>query len=191
MSSTITAADLLTIVRVLLVPFFAWAFLKEEGRAALIFFSAAGFTDLIDGSVARWCGRTTRFGAVLDPIADKLLLETCFICLTIVGVVPLWFLILALGRDIMILSGIAYLAWIKARFDYRASLWSKWATLFQIMTAVLGLLVYYHQLLPQGFSLEMISQWFDRIMGMAIILIIVSGLRYFALGIQILRSQRS
>jgi cardiolipin synthase len=97
----------------MLAPFAAWAVLNDHDSAALAAFAAAGLSDLLDGWIARRFGFTSRFGAWLDPIADKLLMLFCFIALLRVGAAPLWLVMLVLGRDLLVVAGVA-LAWALA-----------------------------------------------------------------------------
>ena len=82
----ITLANMLTLSRLVLVPFFIAAFVAGEMGWAFAIFCIAGATDLIDGTVARKFSRPTRWGAIVDPIADKCLVQSCFISLAVVGV---------------------------------------------------------------------------------------------------------
>lgn len=136
-----TIADALTCLRLGLVPAFLAAVVLHHPLVALAVFSVAGLTDLIDGSVARWIDRkTTERGAILDPIADKLLLGTSFISLAILGVIPLWFLIVALARDLMIMMGIIYFKRGNAPLPFRPVWSSKFGTLSQLGLSFLGFL---------------------------------------------------
>jgi len=102
--------NLLSALRLALAPFAAWAVLNDHDSAALAAFAVAGLSDLLDGWIARRFGFTSRFGACLDPIADKLLMLFCFIALLRVGAVPLWLVVLVLGRDLLVAVGVG-LAW--------------------------------------------------------------------------------
>ncbi len=92
-------------LRLLAAPLAAWAIMAEHDSAALVIFMGAGFSDLADGFVARALGVTSRFGAWLDPIADKLLMLFCFLALMKVGVVPFWLVVLVIIRDVVIGCG--------------------------------------------------------------------------------------
>jgi cardiolipin synthase (CMP-forming) len=105
--------NLLSALRLTLAPFAAWAVLNDHDSAALAAFAVAGLSDLLDGWIARRFGFTSRFGAWLDPIADKLLMLFCFIALLRVGAAPLWLVVLVLGRDLVVAAGVA-LAWALA-----------------------------------------------------------------------------
>ena len=98
--------NLLSALRLGLAPFAAWAVLHDHDSAALAVFAVAGLSDLLDGWIARRFGFTSAFGAWLDPIADKLLMLFCFIALLRVEAVPLWLVVLVLGRDLLVAMGV-------------------------------------------------------------------------------------
>ncbi len=135
---TMNAANMLTLSRLLLAPVFVLIFLMGERGWALAIFAIAGATDLIDGTVARMLKQRTEGGALLDPLADKVLVQSCFLLLAVIGAIPWWFLGLALARDVMIVSGIFYLERVRAPLPYRPTYASKFATLLQLTVAVVG-----------------------------------------------------
>ena len=86
-----------------------WALLTEHFIVALVLFVIAGFSDALDGFLARHYHWESRLGSILDPIGDKLLLIASFATVTWLGLLPLWLLLLVLGRDVIIvLGGLAY-----------------------------------------------------------------------------------
>lgn len=97
--------NLLSGLRLLAAPLAAWAILTDHDTLALVVFAAAGFSDLADGFVARRWGFASRFGAWLDPLADKLLMLLCFLALWEVDAVPLWLVVLVIARDVAIMGG--------------------------------------------------------------------------------------
>lgn len=180
-----TLADLLTITRLILVPLFLMAFLRGQYQVALVFFAVAGGTDLIDGTVARLLKRQTRLGATLDPIADKALMAATFACLWSAHIVPGWFFILVLSRDLMILGGLGYLKWRRIETTLKPFWSSKWATLFQIGTGVFGMIGF---LEPRWnlFGWPLTSLMHGCIL-IATTLIVISGLQYLKRGLRILQ----
>ena len=102
--------NLLSGLRLLAAPLAAWLVLNDHDTAALAVFAAAGLSDLLDGAVARTYGFTSRFGAWLDPAADKLLMILCLLALLHLGKAPLWLVLLVLLRDLGIVVGVT-LAW--------------------------------------------------------------------------------
>jgi cardiolipin synthase len=138
----LTAANQLTILRVLLVPVFALCMLYDLPGWALLTFVVAGMTDLLDGWIARHTGPTT-LGAWLDPAADKLLLTTMFVMLTIPGPgvvrLPLWLTVVVISRDVGIILAVAIVNLAVARRTYRPSLLGKATTVAYIATGVVAL----------------------------------------------------
>jgi cardiolipin synthase len=138
----LTAANQLTILRVLLVPVFALCMLYDMPGWALFTFVAAGITDLLDGLIARHTGPTT-LGAWLDPAADKLLLTTMFVMLTLPGPgvvrLPLWLTVVVISRDVGIILAVAIVNLAIAKRTYRPSLLGKATTVAYIATGVVAL----------------------------------------------------
>lgn len=126
----------LTALRIALTPFVVWRFLAGDCRGAFILLLIAGFSDAVDGSLARRLGQVTRTGAYLDPIADKLLLTSVYVSLGVVHIVPRWLVGLIVGRDLVILlMAAAGLAFTGHR-DFPPSIWGKLSTMVQIVTAL-------------------------------------------------------
>jgi cardiolipin synthase len=128
--------NLVTLVRLVLAPFIAADILHGHyGRAIVILF-IAGFTDVIDGYLARRLKLTTSTGAYFDPIADKILLSVIYISLGFAGAMPWWMVAVVFGRDLLILAMAGYgLAFTTLR-KFPPSLWGKISTLFQIAAAL-------------------------------------------------------
>ncbi len=131
--------NVLTLIRVALVPVFALLLLQRKALGALILFFLAGLTDVLDGLAARTWHQRTRVGTVLDPLADKLLLSTAFILLTIRGlgfshVIPLWLTAVVIGRDFLILTGGVVLYRIRGIKVFPPTVWGKISTVFQVAT---------------------------------------------------------
>jgi cardiolipin synthase len=108
----LTLANQLTILRILIVPLFVLLVVYGLLGSALLAFMIAGLTDALDGLIARKAGQRTSLGAWLDPMADKLLLVTTFIVLTIPAIplrhhLPLWLTVLVISRDIVIVVVVA------------------------------------------------------------------------------------
>src|SRR5438309_7522903 len=97
--------NLLSAMRLLAAPLAAWLILSSHDTASLLVFAAAGASDGLDGFIARRWGVTSAFGAWLDPAADKLLMLLCFTALYVVGMTPLWLLVLVVTRDTAVAAG--------------------------------------------------------------------------------------
>ncbi len=104
-----TLPNLLTASRLALAPFVAWRLMLHDVEGAFWLFAVAATTDLLDGWLARLLDQKSDFGALLDPIADKVMLLTTLSFLALTHLLPMWLLWLVLLRDVVILSGaIAY-----------------------------------------------------------------------------------
>jgi cardiolipin synthase len=139
-----TAANLLTLLRMLLIPFFVILYVYEYRGWALVTFLTAALTDLFDGLLARAMGDKTTLGAWLDPMADKLLLVTMFVILTVPGLatpnrLPLWFTILVISRDVAIVATVAVVNLAIGPRTFRPSIYGKVATALYILTGVAAL----------------------------------------------------
>ncbi len=137
----LTAANQLTLLRMVLIPPFAILLVYGFRGWALATFLAAGITDLFDGLIARRTGQKTTLGAWLDPMADKLLVVTMFVMLTLPGTgaanrLPLWFTILVLSRDIAIVLTVAIVNLALGRRTFRPSIFGKIATAMYLLTGV-------------------------------------------------------
>jgi len=126
----------LTIFRILLVPVFIIFLINNNLWMALMIFILAGITDGLDGLIARVLNQRTLIGAYLDPIADKFLLISAYLALTIKNMLPAWLSVIVISRDIIILSGIALLFLMAKKFIIRPSLLSKATTVSQILAII-------------------------------------------------------
>jgi cardiolipin synthase len=140
----LTTANQLTVLRMLLIPAFVILLLYGYQGWALITFLVAGLTDLLDGLIARLAGEKTTLGAWLDPMADKLLLVTMFIVLTLPDIgsanqLPVWFTILVISRDVAIVATVAVVNLAVGPRTFRPSIFGKIATATYITTGVVTL----------------------------------------------------
>jgi cardiolipin synthase len=140
----LTAANQLTITRMLLIPAFVILLLYGYRGWALVTFFAAGLTDMLDGLIARWTGQKTTLGTWLDPMADKLLLVTMFVMLTLPDIgsanrLPLWFTVLVISRDVAIVVTVAVVNLAVGRRTFRPSIYGKIATAMYVVTGVAAL----------------------------------------------------
>ena len=97
--------NLLTITRILLLPFFAVTLIYGEYGYALAVYAAAAISDVLDGQIARITKQITYFGSILDPVADKFFLITSFILMTAYGLIPKWFTIVVISKDLIMIAG--------------------------------------------------------------------------------------
>lgn len=132
--------NLLTIVRMFLVPIFAMAALEKRTLLALGIFATAGLTDALDGYIARRFHLKTRLGAILDPLADKLLLITAYLVLTLYETFPLWLSGVVIARDMIMIGGIVWIYLQNRVLQISPSLLGKATTFVQLLTITLFLL---------------------------------------------------
>jgi len=149
---TMTTANKITILRILLVPFFVVEILYyvQSGNEVhrflgLLAFAVAAILDGVDGYVARHYNQQTELGTVLDPIADKLLLVSSIILLSFdhagrLGQIPLWLTGIIIGRDLLLVGGVVTVRLIVGKINVKPHLTGKIATVFQ-MAVVLWILL--------------------------------------------------
>jgi CDP-diacylglycerol---glycerol-3-phosphate 3-phosphatidyltransferase len=176
-------ANILTGVRILIVPFFLAALLVSEGTdvtwrlIAAVLFAVAAITDRFDGEIARRRGLVTSFGKIADPIADKALMGAALIGLSLLGIVYWWVTALILGREI----GITLLRFWVIRFGViPASRGGKLKTLVQTFAIGLYLLP-----LPEVPSVEIVRWVF---MAAALVLTVGTGVDYIARALRLRRT---
>ena len=176
MNAALTPANQLTLLRMLLIPVFAICVIYDYMGSALLVFSLAGITDLLDGLIARRSGQKTTLGAWLDPMADKLLLVTTFVVLTLplahlANRIPLWLTVLVISRDVGIVATVAIVNLAVGRRTFAPSVWGKIATGTYIVTGVVTLYFNY---------LGRPSAVVDAFVWASLAVTLVSGLHYIA-----------
>jgi cardiolipin synthase len=179
-----TIPNLLTLVRIFLTPLLAWLLANRWMTAAFYIFFIAGLTDALDGSIARILGQKSRLGSYIDPLADKLLLITCFLLLWKVGQIPSWLLLITVGRDILILCGFFVLLICQVKVEIRPLVSSKLTTLFELGT-VFALL---------GKSIPALSGWLHEWMYPVLFFTtagfsVLSAVLYFSVGVSLLQNK--
>ena len=100
-----SVANLITLARLLAAPLAIWLVLDDRMAPAFWLFVAAGLSDAVDGFIAKRFDQRSRLGALLDPVADKVLLLSMFVTLGVAGQLPNWIVILVVFRDILIIGG--------------------------------------------------------------------------------------
>jgi len=176
-------ANMLTVLRIALVPFFAWALLADGGHStsgrliATAIFAIAAATDRMDGWLARRTGQITDVGKLLDPIADKLLIGTALVLLSWLGDLPWWVTVVILVREI----GITVLRFFLLRYVVLpASRGGKLKTVLQ--SVAIGLYLLPLDVLPEWVT------WAARgFMAAAVVVTVVTGVEYVRAAVQIKR----
>ena len=131
--------NIITLGRILLVPFIVWAIASNQMEIAFAIFIIAGVSDAVDGFLAKNFNMTSELGALLDPVADKALLVSIYVSLGIWGAVPRWIVILVVSRDIMIV-GAVIVSWLYGKpIPMKPLMVSKLNTVAQVAFAALVL----------------------------------------------------
>jgi len=172
--TTLTAANQLSLLRMLLVPAFVILVVYGYLGWALLVFATAGLTDLLDGVIARRTGQKTSLGAWLDPMADKLLLVTTFVVLTLPGLglanrLPIWLTVLIISRDVVIVLTVAIVNLAIGKRTFRPTIFGKMATATYIVTAVVAMFYNY-----RGYHSVVVDVWIFA----SLAITLVSSLHY-------------
>ena len=170
---TINIPNAITVLRILITPIFVILLLRDLNGLALLVFVLAGVSDGLDGLIARMFNQRSDLGAVLDPIADKLLLSAAYISLGVLRDIPGWLVVVVISRDVLIVTGIAVLNFCRIEFDIRPTLLSKWTTVAQVVT--IGVALLHFQVPVAGFLRAMC--W------TTVVMTILSGLHYTYIGL--------
>ncbi|TFG93328.1 MAG: CDP-diacylglycerol--glycerol-3-phosphate 3-phosphatidyltransferase [Syntrophobacterales bacterium] len=131
--------NMLTLIRIILVPIFVILIMHGSFPYALTVFVIAGITDGLDGFLARILGQQTVLGSYLDPLADKALIITSFVILSILEIIPGWLAVVVISRDCIILFGVSVLFLMSVPFEIRPTYVSKATTVLQLLTVFLVL----------------------------------------------------
>ena len=187
MNISLTVANQLTLLRLLLIPVFVILLLYGFPGWALGVFVLAGITDGLDGLAARRSGQKTSLGAWLDPMADKLLLVTTFVVLTLPGTdlvnkFPLWLTILIISRDVVIVTTVAIVNLVMGARTFTPSLWGKVATGVYLVTCVVTLWFNY---------LGRRSAWVELGIWLSLAFTLISGFHYIWHASRLINEPRS
>ena len=160
----------ITILRLLMTPIFIGFLIYGMKVPALFVFCLSGISDALDGLIARRYHQATELGALLDPLADKILLTASFWVLSLMGVLPVWLTILVVSRDAMIVGGALFLRSIQGQSVMAPSFLGKVTTCFQLATIFWALLFYFFQ--------ETQAPYLSALSFAAAIVTFVSGIHY-------------
>ena len=176
MSTILTIPNILTFMRMGLIPVFVSLVYYGYGNAALAIFLIAGISDGIDGFLARRFKQESELGTIIDPIADKLLMTTAFVILTLPDVlpptrhlpIPFWVTAAVIGRDVLIITVAAAINIITGFRGFRPSFWGKVSTLVQVIGISLVLFA-----AASGYTVFLPTTYF-----IIVLLVVVSGIHY-------------
>lgn len=129
--------NLISFLRILLTLPVVWLMFEREFSYALMLFALAGFSDGLDGYLAKHFNWQSRLGGLLDPLADKALLMSSFLVLGGLGLIPIWLVMLVIFRDLLIVGGALYYNFSVEELDANPSMISKLNTLVQILLVLL------------------------------------------------------
>ncbi len=179
-----TVPNLLTIIRIFITPAFVVAFFSEEYTTAFILFVVAGITDGLDGFLARILKQRSRLGAMIDPLADKFLLLTAFVCLGIQGWIPFWLIVVVISRDVIIIGGlfVLHISGVNVKNKISPTMDSKLNTLFQIILLLVALAGHTFQVADFIALTSILAYWVG-------FLTIFSGVRYVLLGFSFMQAK--
>jgi len=170
--------NFLSLLRIILVPVIVIFLIQESYTQALITFTVAGLTDIFDGILARTLNRQTKLGSFLDPIADKILLATSFVTLSVFGLIPSWLTVIVISRDFIILLGIVILSMMSIIYEIKPAFVSK-------VTTALQLAIIFFALLFKVVVHDISFNWIIIILcWLTAIFTIASGLTYIIRGIK-------
>jgi cardiolipin synthase len=169
--------NFLTLIRIIAIPVFLVLLASHLYFDALLVFVLGGLTDALDGFLARRMNQKTSLGAVLDPIADKLLLMSSFIMLGMMGALPLWLVVLVVSRDAVILIGYVTISFLAgAAPEVQPTLSGKLSTAFQLLTigVVLAMLA----------DSRLLEPWMDdALIYITAAVTVISGVQYLYRGL--------
>lgn len=174
--------NLITLLRIILVPLIVILLIQGSFYKALIVFIIAAVSDALDGFLARIMKQQTALGAYLDPIADKALLGSVFVTLSILHVIPSWLAVIVISRDFIILLGISVLSIMSINVEIRPAFVSKVTTGLQLTTILLALSV---RCLPYDFN----GMWLLALYWGTALFTILSGLNYMSRGMKLINHE--
>jgi len=148
--------NLISILRIFITIPVVWGLLHEWYGTTLVLFAIAGFSDGLDGFLAKHYGWQSRLGGYLDPLADKVLLVSCFFALGWLGHIPYWLVAIVIFRDLLIVAGATAYHFQVSRLDAQPSLISKLNTFMQIILVLLVVLDKGVMSLPTDFLMGLI-----------------------------------
>ena len=169
----------ITIIRILLIPLFLYKMIQGEMIFATAVYLTAAITDGLDGFIARVWKLQTKLGTFLDPMADKLLITTSFLTLSVLKIIPLWLTLAVISRDFIIVIGSLLVYLIKNELIIRPQPIGKVTTFFQFSYILLVLV-------QSDFDLLILSKLFGPMLLITGGLTIISGIVYLIDGLKAL-----
>lgn len=180
----LTYANQLTILRMIFIPCFVLLLIYNHPKSAVLVFILAGFTDGLDGLLARKLEQRTVLGSFLDPMADKLLLTSAFITLTVPAVpvvyhIPVWLTVTSISRDLLIALAALIIHLQTGHTEFPPSFLGKCTTAGQLTTVAFVLLA---NLTPT------VTPVLDPLVYATLLLTVASGMHYFYRSVMLIES---
>ncbi len=166
--------NFISVCRVVAVPLFIYLLFYDHKAAAFLTFIIAGASDALDGFLARVLNQKTILGTFLDPMADKLLAATAFVAAAGYGLIPVWFLIIVISRDVILSLGALVTYFVTGSLEIQPRILGKATTFFQFLTISLAL------------ARPVFSVPADLLVGTQIlttVLTVISGIQYIYAGL--------
>ena len=180
-NTLLNVPNILTLIRIILIPVFLWMVISHKAMESLLVFLLAGMTDFLDGMSARHWNLKTKIGAILDPAADKLLMSSSYIVLSLPGLefqntIPLWLMATVLGRDVFITAGALLLYKTRGYKSFLPTILGKISTVLQVGAIFMVLLFNYLEITPFYLS------W---IYYLTFLITLLSGIQYTSKGFRL------
>jgi cardiolipin synthase len=175
--------NFLTLLRLFSSPVLAWLILQGRFQQALLLVGFAATTDWLDGYTARRFRVSGHSGLVLDPLADKVMLVTLFCALTYLGLIPLWFFVLAVVRDLVIVLGALLVRLFRNVRRFQPVMLGKVSTFFQLTFVLLALVLAAWR--------HPIIFWLERTaLVLSTLFTVTSGIAYVRIGVRLAAQPR-
>lgn len=175
----ITLSTWITIARIAMTPLIVVAMIFGYWSKACALFVLASVSDFLDGNIARWRNEQTLLGACLDPVADKILLLSCFFTLAFAPSplfhLPLWFVLIILVRELIVILGVVVLYFLKGAVQVEPTITSKLTTLMQVIFILWIFACYFFNWVP--------IKTYYALLAMVTVLVLVSLVQYMRIGI--------
>ena len=176
----ITVPTLLTIMRIVLVPFIIGCMFMQHWGAAFILFFLATITDFLDGNLARCWNEKTFLGACMDPIADKLLLISFFATLAFIETplftIPRWFVLLVLLKESIVIFGATFILGSGRHLDVQPTILGKLTTVVQMVFILWLFACYYFHWMP--------VKTYGTMLGIMLLMVFLSFIQYLRIGMK-------
>jgi len=170
MSRMLNVPNLISVLRGLLAPVIVYLLAQSAYDLAFLIFLGAGVSDAVDGFIARRFNLYTPLGAIIDPVADKLVILSSLLMLTWLGLLPLWLTLVILARDIVIAGGALAYRSLTGHVEITPTLFGKAHTflLYGMIAVILG----------NGAAIVDASSWLSILFGLTFLTAVVSGTQY-------------